>query len=54
MVEDVKLDLDDDGGKKKPKPPPPTFIYMRWSKVLNKYVECIESDHEAIPYRLAR
>lgn len=50
MTEDVKLDL---GGDKKKSPPPPV-MWMRYSKVLNKWVPCLESDHEAVPYKLAR
>ncbi len=51
MSKDVKLELDDEPVVKT-KTPPPAIMYMRWSKVLNKWVPCLESDHEAIPYRL--
>ena len=33
---------------------PPPVMWMRWSKVLNKWVPCLESDHEAVPYKLMK
>lgn len=31
---------------------PPTFIYMRWSKVLSKFVPCDATDRDAVMYKL--
>jgi hypothetical protein len=50
MSEDVKLDLDGD----KKKQPAPAMVWMRYSKVLNKWVPCLESDHEAVTYMKVR
>lgn len=46
MVDDVVLDLD-----KKKVPAAPQYMWMRFSKVLNKWVPCLESDHEAVVYK---
>lgn len=55
MTEDVKnvLGVDEEVAPKK-KPDPPPVVHLRWSKVLSKYVLCLESDHEAIPYRMMK
>ena len=34
------------------KPKPPNVIYMRWSKVLNRYVPCLNEEPEALIYSL--
>ena len=56
MTEDIKnvLGTDADEAPVKKKPPQPTVVHLRYSKVLSKYVLCLESDHEAVPYHLAR
>lgn len=33
---------------------PPSIVYMRWSKVLNRWVPCLASDHETIAYKLVK
>lgn len=55
MTEDVKNVLGDvEEVSTKKKPEPPAVVHLRWSKVLNKHVLCLESDHEAIPYKISR
>lgn len=44
-------DIDDVLGIKKKAPP---VVWMRWSKVLNRWVPCIESDHDAVAYKLVK
>lgn len=33
---------------------PPKLVYMRWSKVLNKWVPCDSSDRDAVTYQLLK
>lgn len=55
MTEDVKNVLGtDEMVVEKKKTPPPPMIWMRWSKVLNRWVTCLESDHEAVAYMKVR
>lgn len=33
---------------------PPSMVWMRWSKVLGRYVTCLESDRDALSYKLVK